>query len=1581
MISKRPPRSSIKTVLSIFFLPLIVFNHVSAQTPPQGYPVGIVSSGENGALSLKALPPGSTVVSIVKGDSILASTFLDTNEKVKAIIQFSNPPLAHLINPVTKTSTGKIRAAQSLMREEHNQFQSDLAQIEAAGSKNSRNTLSIAPTQIWYEYSVALNGVAVTTSRWVLEELAKLPYVKKINPDGEVHAFDDASNAVIGAPSFWGAYSLHGEGIDIAIIDTGIDYFHEMLGGAAFPNTKVVGGYDIVNKDSDPMDDQGHGTHVAGIAAGDGSMKGVAYKARLWAFKVLDSHGSGSFSDVIEGIERALDPDNDPATPTPIEVINMSLGGAGSPDDPVSQAVDNAVASGVVCAIAAGNSGPSYTTVGSPGAARRALTVGATDNADAIATFSSRGPTDKQYLIKPDVVAPGVSINSAKSGGGYILHSGTSMATPHVAGAAALLRQLHPGWTPDEIKATLMSSAKDLNLNVWTQGAGRIDLIKAGQESTLVLPASLSLGLVDNSQSLWTKTESLTVYNHKSTSENFIFSIMNPPPPGVSITFTPSEINVPAGGNRTFTTTLTVDNTVFGYPATEPSGYENKIVAQSVTSSDSILVPCAFIKSPFIRFIFDVSPEDIFIHNRVDKYYFVTNMFGSFNDTMDFLIPQGTYDVLLSYYDDNFALNTNVVKENIAVTGTTVIQAHKADAQHAISLRMLDVSGKEFPSFGSAASGLVHKASEFGVFTLGPFSPRHYFTDVSNSYTFEVKVSPFTGYSNEDYYEIPFSVPDGVSSSMTLQNDPGDFKEVDYSIDVPEGTEQARFYRLMTNRYGTGVVGGESILGPPFKLKGYFLPHSESFTFRFTWSDIFTDDIFLGNAKRLFHSGYMTVVQPDTAKFYVLPYQSSVASVTSYPIEINMGRTAPWWRGRAAYYSNPGVLVDNPSGGGFFLSPTGDVAITEVPYKFFLNESLLIRSGILDNSSGQRFETFLSASSGSYLFQMNYDKYRIGGVQGNATARLRFTLPVDWGKPFPYLQHFQVLASENTPDSLPSATVNVIPRSGFGVKSVELYYRSFGADAWIPLSLAIHDSTYSAYFSNGIKSGVYSLKLIVADSLSNLLEYTTEPAFEIPGFYVTPRTIAFGDVEVACRSTATFMARSLYRYRTISLHANPLNDSNFVVGTTLDTYQLSPGDSSIFSITFSPTSPGLKQASIILSDGAGSVLDTIVAEGTGTGASGAMLISPRYSSGWQLISLPVEATCPYNQQDAFEYTGIYTKRDTLEIGRGYWKKLRDSVFTFTGYPVSAETIHVKTNWNIIGSISTPVPTTAIRSIPDSLIKSYFFHYDNGYSPTDMIYPGHGYWVRVSGEGNLILLSSSASQVHKGSWPDLLVQANRLTITDAMGRSQQLYLASNRIAQAQADFFALPPAAPGDPFDARFGSGKILEVVDWLGARDIPIKVSSARYPLRFVWEFDKEPLSATLLLGDEQMALSAKGDLVLAQPVNEEADHATLYLRILGGNQTPKVFSLEQNYPNPFNPSTVIRYSLPVTSRVRLRVFNLLGQEVKTLVDGIRDAGYESAEWDASGVASGVYFYRIEATSATDPSHSFTQVRKMVLLK
>lgn len=296
----------------------------------------------------------------------------------------------------------------------------------------------------------------------------------------------DESAAQVMATNMWNL-GYDGSGITIGIIDTGIDASHPDLQG------KVIGWVDYVNGRSSPYDDNGHGTHVASIAAGtgaasNGKYKGMAPGAKLVGIKVLGADGSGSISDIIAGVDWAVK-NKDKYR---IKVINLSLGSSQSSDgtDSLSQAVNNAWDAGLVVCVAAGNSGPNKYTVGSPAAASKVITVGAVDKYDVITDFSSRGPTADNRL-KPEVVAPGNWIIAARASGTsmgqpindyYTAAPGTSMATPHVAGIAALLLQAHPSWTPDKVKRALIETAdivKPDEIADIAYGAGRVNAYKA----------------------------------------------------------------------------------------------------------------------------------------------------------------------------------------------------------------------------------------------------------------------------------------------------------------------------------------------------------------------------------------------------------------------------------------------------------------------------------------------------------------------------------------------------------------------------------------------------------------------------------------------------------------------------------------------------------------------------------------------------------------------------------------------------------------------------------------------------------------------------------------------------------------------------------------------------------------------------------------------------------------------------------------------------------------------------------------------------------------------------------------------
>ncbi|WP_347178143.1 S8 family serine peptidase [Streptomyces sp. LX-29] len=324
--------------------------------------------------------------------------------------------------------------------------------------------------------------------------------------DGIRKANLDKSVPQIGAPEAWKA-GFDGKGTKIAVLDTGVDQTHPDLAGQEIAEKNF-------SQAADAKDRVGHGTHVASIAAGTGAKskgkyKGVAPGAKILDGKVLDDGGSGGDSEILAGMEWAAAEKAD--------VVNLSLGGPDSPgDDPLEAAVNKLSAStGTLFVISAGNEGPGAGSVGSPGSADAALTVGAVDKKDKLADFSSIGPRVGDGALKPDVTAPGVDIGAAAAPGsliaeegdpvapGYVSISGTSMAAPHAAGGAAILAQQHPDWTGAQIKAALAgSTVPGKGYTAFQEGSGRIDLRKATKQSVIAKEVSLSFG-----KQLWPHTD------------------------------------------------------------------------------------------------------------------------------------------------------------------------------------------------------------------------------------------------------------------------------------------------------------------------------------------------------------------------------------------------------------------------------------------------------------------------------------------------------------------------------------------------------------------------------------------------------------------------------------------------------------------------------------------------------------------------------------------------------------------------------------------------------------------------------------------------------------------------------------------------------------------------------------------------------------------------------------------------------------------------------------------------------------------------------------------------------------------
>ncbi|HEX4814986.1 MAG TPA: S8 family serine peptidase [Nonomuraea sp.] len=410
--------------------------------------------------------------------------------------------------------------------------------------------------------------------------------------DVRVKATLEESVPLVGAPAAWAA-GRDGSGVKVAVLDTGADLNHPDLQGRIVESKSFIEGEEVQDK-------QGHGTHVATTiagtgAAGGGKRKGVAPGAQLLVGKVLDNSGSGTASQVLAGMDWAAH--------SGAKIVSMSLGaGATDGTDLLSQKVNELTAeTGALFVVAAGNAGSADQTIHTPGTADAALTVAATDKSDKLASFSSRGPRWGDLALKPDIAAPGVHIAAGRAEGTslcdggcvqpgdgpldahYTAASGTSMATPHVAGAAAIVAQRHPDWTAGQLKAALMSTAKDAGFTAYEQGAGRLDVARADAQQVVATTANVDFGIVPD--------------EHAPVTKQITYANLGTAPVTLSLTqtvgdavTTDASVTVPAGG--TATASVTMD------PAKAPRGVYSGSVVATDGGDIRVTTPVGLVRQP-----------------------------------------------------------------------------------------------------------------------------------------------------------------------------------------------------------------------------------------------------------------------------------------------------------------------------------------------------------------------------------------------------------------------------------------------------------------------------------------------------------------------------------------------------------------------------------------------------------------------------------------------------------------------------------------------------------------------------------------------------------------------------------------------------------------------------------------------------------------------------------------------------------------------------------------------------------------------------------------------------------------------
>ncbi|MGN9914477.1 S8 family peptidase [Phytohabitans sp. LJ34] len=378
----------------------------------------------------------------------------------------------------------------------------------------------------------------------------------KIWLDGIRESTLDVSVPMIGAPAAWGA-GFDGTGVTVAVLDTGIDDTHPDLAGSVTARRNFVPDVET------GLDLNGHGTHVASTIAGSGAASGGRYKGVAPGVTLLDGkvcwnvQGRGACSDsaILEAMQWAAQ--------SGAKVVNMSLGGPDAAGvDPLEQAINDLSAEyGTLFVCSAGNLGIKPAPVGSPSTADAALSVANFDKAGSLNWSSLRGPRVGDYAVKPDIGAPGTDIVAARSPSGlahlpegqYLPLTGTSMASPHVAGSAALLAQVHPDWNGARIKETLMASAVPVpDYDVFAQGAGMVNVGRALNQRLTVSPASLSVGVLS-----WPHTEAPTsrklTYRNTGDQPLTLDLALDGDAPAGLLTLSASTLTVPAGGEASVT--------------------------------------------------------------------------------------------------------------------------------------------------------------------------------------------------------------------------------------------------------------------------------------------------------------------------------------------------------------------------------------------------------------------------------------------------------------------------------------------------------------------------------------------------------------------------------------------------------------------------------------------------------------------------------------------------------------------------------------------------------------------------------------------------------------------------------------------------------------------------------------------------------------------------------------------------------------------------------------------------------------------------------------------------------------------
>lgn len=359
------------------------------------------------------------------------------------------------------------------------------------------------------------------------------------------------------------------------------------------------------------------------------------------------------------------------------------------------------------------------------------------------------------------------------------------------------------------------------------------------------------------------------------------------------------------------------------------------------------------------------------------------------------------------------------------------------------------------------------------------------------------------------------------------------------------------------------------------------------------------------------------------------------------------------------------------------------------------------------------------------------------------------------------------------------------------------------------------------------------------------------------------------------------------------------------------------------------------------------------------------------TASWNLASLPMipsdsaaTSVFPGSSSAVFTYSGSYLRAEYVHHGVGYWVKYDTATsLSAAGGDVLLDTIWLNSRWNLVGSLSLPIPAASAITDPPGLLTTGFYGFSalTGYQAADSLRPGRGYWIKSSGQGRLLITSSSSGLPSRPAFSPATDASCAIGLTDAAGHHATLYCTATGLPSWIRAQYELPPLPPGDLFDARFSTGYAAEGIP-RGQTGLPIRIQGVTYPVQIVVTPMAEGTERVVIQTEDIAGVRRAGQSLILRN-----DAELRHLRIIRTeSESPTRFSLQQAYPNPCNPSTHLAFSLATAARVEFGIYNLLGQRVRNLAADQLEAGTHVRDWDGTNdsgtdVSSGVYIARLIA--------------------